>query len=344
MLTLAREYRGLTQSKLSQELSMSQAEISKFETGMRVPSETQVRILASHLGLPPEFFYMTERPYSFGSGCIYYRKRQSVSDTKLRHLLALMNGRRIQIKHLLGAVNPKNEFNFEHLDLEDYGEATKVAQALRAMWKLPPGPVASVIRVIENAGGIILRCDLGTDKVDALSQWIPPLPPVFLINHRIPADRMRWTLLHEVGHIIMHRFPSDEMEKQADEFAAEFLMPAREIRPYLSNLSLGRLASLKPHWRVSMGALLRRASVLGTITPRTRQYLWTQMGMRGYRKNEPVSIPAEEPTLLSELLDFHRSNLGHSPEELARIMHITETELAEVFLGREAGRRLQVVN
>ncbi|MHB8542043.1 MAG: ImmA/IrrE family metallo-endopeptidase [Candidatus Acidiferrales bacterium] len=347
MLTLARECRGLTQTKLAEEGSISQAEISKFETGMKVPSEEQVRWLSSHLHFPSDFFYLAETTRSFGSGCVYHRKRQSATETKLRQLLALVNVRRIQIAQLLSSVDSKNQYTFECLDIDEHqGDASKVAQALRALWKLPPGPVQSVIRVIENAGGIILRCDFGTDKVDALSQWLPGLPPVFLMNDRIPTDRMRWTLTHEVGHIVMHRFPSGRMEKEADEFAAEFLMPAREIKPQLFDASLAKLANLKPYWRVAMSALLRRASDLGTITPRTKQYLWTQMGMRGYRKHEPVNIPTEEPTLLKELLDFHRENLGHGPEELAKIMRVKESELMEDYLqsGTLGGHRLRLVN
>jgi hypothetical protein len=210
-----------------------------------------------------EFFYLAETKRDFGSGCVYHRRRQSATETKLRQLLALVNLRRIQIKQLLGSVNPKNEYSFEYLDLDEHhGDAGRVAQALRALWSIPPGPVQSVIRVIENAGGIVLRCDFGTDRVDALSQWLPGLPPIFLMNDRISPDRMRWTLIHEVDHIVMHRFPTDRMEKEADEFAAEFLMPAREIKPHLANVTLPKLASLKPYWRVAMSALLRRASDL----------------------------------------------------------------------------------
>ena len=347
MLTLARECRGLTQTKLSHEVSMSQAEISKFETGMKIPTEEQVRKIAARLLFPSEFFYLSEMFRGFGSGCVYHRKRQSASETKLRELLALINVRRIQVKQLFGAVNPKNVFRFEPFDIDEYGMAATIAQALRSLWHLPPGPVQSVIGVIESAGGVVLKCDFGTDKVDALSQWLPGLPPIFLINGRIPPDRMRWTLSHELGHILMHRLiPADEpqMEKQADEFAAEFLMPSREIKPYLSDISLAKLAGLKPYWRVAMSALLRRASDLGTIAPRKRQYLWTQMGMRGYRKYEPVAIPPEEPTLLKELLDLHREQLKHGPTELAKIMYITESELTEVFLRNGGGKHLRLVN
>jgi Zn-dependent peptidase ImmA (M78 family) len=344
MLILARECRGYSQTGLAEEVGMSQAEISKYETGIKVPGEQQVRRLASHLHFPMEFFYLSESKRDFGSGCLYYhRKRESAREGKLRQLLALVNVRRIQIKQLLSAVKGKNEYDFEHLDLDEHmGDAGRVAKTLRALWKLPPGPVQNVIQVIENAGGIILRSDFGTDKIDALSQWLPGLPPVFLINDRIPTDRMRWTLMHEVGHIVMHRFPTENMEKEADQFAAEFLMPADQIKPHLHGITLAKLASMKPYWRVAMSALLRRATDLGTITPRTKQYLWMQMGMHGYRKHEPVEIPSEEPTLLKELLDFHREQLGHDSQELAKIMRVKESELMEEYLrdGSLGGLRL----
>lgn len=324
---------------------MSQAEISKFENGLRVPTAAQAQRLASGLRYPPDFFSLSEAVRSFGSGCVYHRKRQSAAELKLRELLALINIRRIQIAQLLHAVNPKTPYSFEHLDIDEHqGDAAKVAQALRAIWQLPPGPVQNAIQVIENAGGVVFKCDFGTDKVDALSQWLPGVPPIFMVNQRIATDRLRWTLIHEVGHIVMHRFPTDQMEREADQFAAEFLLPARQIKPQLQAMSLAKLASMKPYWRVAMSALLRRASDLGTITPRTKQYLWMQMGMRGFRTHEPVEIPPEQPTLLKELLDFHQTNLGHGPLDLAQIMCVVPSELFSEYLvegpARKGGMRV----
>ena len=119
-------------------------------------------------------------------------------------------------------------------------------------------------------------------------------------------------------------------------------MPASQIRPQLHSITLAKLASLKPYWRVAMSALLRRAADLGTLTQRTKQYLWTQMGMPGDRNYEPVEIPSEAPTLLKELLDFHRERLGHDAQELAKIMRANESALMEKYLrdGSLGGLRL----
>jgi hypothetical protein len=70
-----------------------------------------------------------------------------------------------------------------------------------------------------------------------------------------------------------------------------------------------------------MSALLRQAADLGTLTQRTKQYLWT--GMRGYRRYEPVEITSE---------DFHRERLGHDSQELVEIMRVNESELMEEHL------------
>lgn len=320
MLTLARESRGRTQTQLARELGISQAEVSKYETGLKEPSELMVSRFAARLEYTEGFFYLNESIRSFGSGCVYHRKKQSATDTKLQHLLALINVKRIQVKQLLKSMNPIAS-NFAPLDIDEHsGGAAEVAKKVRILWSLPPGPVQNLVRAVEDAGGIVIQCDFETDKVDALSQSLPGYPPVFLINHRIPTDRMRFTLAHEIGHIFMHRHLGEDMERQADSFAAEFLMPKEQIAPQLKFVNLPKLAAMKPYWRVSMNALLYRAAEVGAIDSRRKSYLWMLMGQSGYRKVEPVVIPREEPTALPELLSLHQTSLGYRPSDIDEIL------------------------
>lgn len=317
MLALARESRGLTQTVFAEDIGISQAEVSKFENGIKTPSEAQIEKMARRLEYSADFFFLDESVRAFGSGCVYHRKRKSATDAKLAHLLAKVNVKRIQVKQLMKSVESRSGHTFEPLDVDEYkGGPKEAAQALRAMWQLPPGPVQNLIRVIEDAGGIVIKCDFGTNKVDALSQWLPGYPPIFLVNSAIPTDRMRFTLSHEIGHITMHRTPTEKMEREADAFAAEFLMPEREIRPHLSYVDIARLAAMKPYWRVAMSALLYRASELGMIDERRKSYLWFLMGKSGYRTYEPVEIAPEEPTLLRELIEVHQRSLHYGDKEL----------------------------
>jgi Zn-dependent peptidase ImmA (M78 family)/transcriptional regulator with XRE-family HTH domain len=342
MLTLARESRGLSQIDLARGVRLSQGEISKIETGFRLPNTDQVQKFAQFLRYQEDFFYLGDRIRNFGTSCVYHRKRISTPDRVLRRILAMVNVCRIQVRKLLVSVDLKVESKFQPLDIEDYsGGVEKIAQTVRAIWKLPPGPIQNLIRELEDAGGIVIRCDFGTTKVDAVSQWLPGLPPLFFVNTSIPTDRLRFTLAHEIGHIFMHQIPNDNMEKEADRFAAEFLMPAKEIKAHLFDLTLPRMATLKQHWRVSMSAILKRASELGTVSSRSKSYLWMQMGKFGYRRSEPISIPAEEPTLLNEIIDEHRNELGYSGEDFAELLYGLETALGQALKSNDY--RLKIV-
>jgi Zn-dependent peptidase ImmA (M78 family)/transcriptional regulator with XRE-family HTH domain len=342
MLTLARESRGWTQTDMAERLGIAQATISKIENGLREPTDEQIRRFASFLGYTPEFFFLTDQIRSFGSGCTYRRARQRTAEARMKYLLGIINVRRIQIGQLLESVELNSQNEFVRLDVDEHGGPVKIAQRVRAMWKLPPGPIQNLTRAIEDAGGIIFRCDFGTRDVDAISQFLPGGTPLFLVNAAIPPDRLRFTLAHEAGHIVMHEMPNDFMEKEADAFAAELLMPAAEIRTDLIDVSLSKLATLKGYWKVSMNALLKRAGDLKTITERRKQSMWTQMGKLGFRKHEPVSIPAEEPTLLDEMIATYSTDLGYNLAEISTVLHESEERIRDVFLPKKF--KLKLVN
>ncbi len=259
MLILARESRGLTQSDLANSLGMTQATVSKIENGLREPTDSQLKAFAVILGYREEFFFLKEQIKRFGSGCTYHRARKKSPEQRMRQLLGIINVRRIQVGNLLSAVELMPDNEFVSLDIDEYGDPALVARMLRSVWKLPPGPVQNVIRAIEDAGGIVLVCDFGTRDIDALSQFLPDGVPLFLVNSAITTDRLRFTLAHEIGHIIMHHIPNERMEKEVDVVASEFLMPAEEIRADLFDVSLPNLATLKGYWKVSMSALLKKA-------------------------------------------------------------------------------------
>ena len=295
------------------------------------------------LDQPEDFFHLPDQIKGFASNCVYHRKRQSTPETVLRRLLAVVNIRRIQIKRLLRATEINVANQFHRFDIGEHGDnPAALAQLLRAAWQLPPGPIPNLMRTIEDAGGIVIPFDFGTSKVDALSQWVPEMMPMFFVNISLPADRVRYSLAHEIGHLVMHQIPNDDMERQADEFAAEFLMPAKQVKRDLVDISLPRLATLKPIWRTSMATLLRRAGDLDLVNERRRAYLWTQMGKAGYRSIEPVPIPGESPCLLEELVELHRSSLGYSVEELKSLIVSNDTDLKSVYL--PPTHRLRVVS
>lgn len=335
MLTLARESRGWTQSDLAERSSVPQGNISKYESGIRAIPVEHIQKFAELLDYPSAFFFLPEHRYGFGSSCTYHRKRQTMPVYELRTLLARINILRIQVGHLLNGVEVENENRFERLDIEDFdGKVERIAQHIRRKWALPFGPVQSVAGSIEHAGGIVFRCRFGTRKVDAISQWTPGMPPIFFMNEDLTGDRLRFSLAHELGHVVMHQeltVDPQDMERQADRFAAEFLMPAKEIAPELGTLSWPKLARLKSYWKVSMGALIVRAYDLQQITARQYRSWFEQMSKLGYKTVEPEPIPIEDPMLIHEILDVYRSEHQFSISELSQLAVLNEHEFRDQY-------------
>jgi Zn-dependent peptidase ImmA (M78 family)/DNA-binding XRE family transcriptional regulator len=332
MVVLARESRGMTQEELAKSISVTQAYVSKYENGfLRIPDDV-LTLISNVLDYPKEFFFLTDPVFGFGSSCFYHRKRKAIPMSELRRLQAKTNVLRIQLWRLLKGATIKPQIAFEPMDILDYeGSAEFVARSLRAMWHLPLGPVQNLTSVIESAGGIIFKFKFGTNKLDAISQWLPGLPPMFFVNSEAPGDRMRFTLAHELGHLIMHRVPTMDIEGQADRFAAELLMPAKEIRPHLTQLSLPKLANLKAYWKVSMQSIIYRAHALGKITQRQCRGFFTTMGKKGYRMEEPIYIPPEEPVLVKRIIEVHEQDHEYSVADLRRLVLANENDFSEIY-------------
>ena len=120
------------------------------------------------------------------------------------------------------------------------------------------------------------------------------------------------------------------MEDQADAFAAEFLLPEIELKPQFARIGKVRLqdlANLKPYWKVSMQALLMRASSLGRLQKSESQYLWMQIGKLNFRTKEPNPLPREEVKTYPAMVKFFEDELKYSLEEMATVLKVTPREL-----------------
>jgi Zn-dependent peptidase ImmA (M78 family)/transcriptional regulator with XRE-family HTH domain len=339
MMTLARDARGLTQSELAEKLDVKQGTLSKYETGMHDPPTEFVSVLAESLGFPSAFFYEPGRPY--GLPPFHYRRRKKLSAKALARIIAEMNIRRIHLSKMLISFNNITNGFIPEIDLDEYHGRGKTrlntedaARLVREMWMLPNGPIQNMVELLEENGGVVIPCDFGTDLLDAMSQRIDGLPILFFVNIHAPADRLRHTLAHELGHMVLHTIAlrtDDEMEEEADAFAGAFLLPADEIKPQLRRFDLRQLANLKGYWKVSMAAIAVRASRLNLITPYQSKMFWMEMGRLGYRKREPNEPPREHPKLLRQMVAYHMNKLGYSVSEMAKLLHLHMAEFKEMY-------------
>jgi len=344
MLQRARESRGLTQGELAVCLGVTQGKVSKSEAGLLSVADEYLDDVVRVLAYPKEFFYQEDAPMGIGSGCLYYRKRQSTPINVLRKINAIIGIRTMHIGKLLHGASIESESVFPQFDIDEFnGDAAVVARMLRKAWKMPEGPVSNLVRVIENAGGAICRFAFGTRKIDAISHWTAGSPPLFFLNAESPPDRTRFSLAHELAHIVMHSIPSAEMEKEADTFAAEFLMPAKSIISELKPLSIQRAAALKPYWKVSMAAIIKRAYDLGKISEPYYRKLFSTLSRLGYKTNEPHLFDDELPTVIDEIIRVHEKHHKYTTADFCKWLCLQEQEFKAIYKPSIA-MRLKLVN
>lgn len=344
MLSLARQSRGLAQTALAKKIGISQGKISRIEAAISSPSPEDLQIISNALDYPVSFFRYSGRIFGAGGDEIYHRARRKARISDLHKSYAEAEIRRIHLEKLLKSVDLEVG-RFPSYDPYDFeGDVELIARSVRAAWHLPAGPVRNVVQAVERSGGVVSLCKFNTHHIDGFSNRISTLPPMFFLSVDMPPDRARWTLAHEIGHMVMHHgAPEPTSEEEANKFAAEFLTPGQEIRSQLRNLTIEKLASLKQYWKVSMQALVMRAHSLGLLTDRQRRSWFMRLSSFGYRTREPVELdpPSEEPFLVKALIKFHKDTLGYSDEEVMELLTVNDAEYHQWY--REPHKNLRLV-
>lgn len=335
LLGLRRRMIGLSQIELSEKAGIGQGTLSKIEQGLRDVPWDMATNLAEALTCPISFFYQAEREYGPPmSAHPLFRKKASVGQKVLDKVIAEFNVRIGHVRTLLKAVEFEPELQLPQYDVEDFGgNIEKIADNVRRAWYVPRGPLLSLTDYVERAGCLVVHCDMNAARIDGASYRIAGLPPIIFLNQHQPADRMRFSLGHELGHLILHTYPTPDMEQEADSFASALLMPSADIGPELSGLTLAKAAYMKPVWKVSMAALIVRAKRLNKLEPSKADYMWRTMSSRGYRLREPESLDfeREKPSVMDGLLRNLTQELGYSDVELGHALHLHYQELAQLY-------------
>ena len=337
-----RRARGLTQAHLSERAGVTQAALSRYEQGLRMPDPETVAALASALEVTVRFLQRAGDERGAMAIDAHMRRRTTAKATDWRMLEARLNAVRFHASLLFEEVSVRSSQVVPTFDPFDTTPAD-AARMVRMQWAMPIGPVRRLLAWLEAAGCVVIHEPFPTRRVDGLSQWIGD-HPVIMLNADSPVDRLRLTAAHELGHLCLHaNGPEGDVEGDANAFAAEYLMPAVVIEDQLRRPSLGALVDLKRQWGVSMQALVERAASLGTIDSRARSNLYKQLSARGWRTREPAGedIVPEQAELTTAIADSLHGR-GLDDEEVAAITGFANPEANDLFVGSHV-RRLKAV-
>lgn len=314
-LVEARDSRGLTQVALADLMNRTSSSISRWEAGEQSPEPDALEALARGLNLPVAFF-LRARPYH-GPAPMFFRSMASTTlavRKRIQSRLRWAQDISLELQEWVDlpapevpVVDAQDPHSIRDEDIE------AVANECRTRWALGSGPVADVLLVLENAGVVVVKEEVGTAKMDGVSNWsrADGRPYMLIARDKATLVRSRMDAAHELGHLVLHRHLGPkalnsaadfkELERQAFHFAGAFLLPGESFAAEVWAPSLNTLVALKERWRVSVGAMLMRCSALGMMSEEAGQRLWKHYSARGWRKGEPLddTLKSEEPRLLA---------------------------------------------
>lgn len=299
-LAMARQLAGLKKAHLATLIEMSPASVTAWESGAKQPNRATLAKLALALKVEPQFFGGGAPPRVNKPHFRSLRSTPQIAQDE-----AEVYGQFVaEVTGMLENAVEFPEVSLPDLPVDPDERTTspeKVAQQAREFFSVGPGPVQHTIRLVERTGVIVVFCEPGIAAIDAYSLHTAMRPIIVLNPVKDDYYRQRFDVAHELGHLIMHHDaePGGKVaEEQANRFAAEFLMPADEIAPFLPGSTAGRawaqFAELKEHWGVSLAALLYRARALGVMGDVSYRNAMVRMAQNGWRRAEPGRVTSLE--------------------------------------------------
>lgn len=306
-IRLARTAARMSLRELAQRIGVSYEAVRKYERGLLMPSSDILLKLAHALNKPVDFF----RPLSVSVGAIQpaYRgharclkRNKAVIEAHIRDWLE----RYLTVEQILGKLTRYEYPPGFPRTVHTLEEVEQAAVDLRRAWELGLAPIANLTETMEERGvfvGEIPACD-GFDACAFFIQDDETLP-VIVFGDSAPGDRQRFSLAHELGHIMLRTTEGLSEEAVAKRFAGAFLAPEPVVKaqPRAAFFVLIWLYDLKHLYGMSMQAWIRRAYDLRLIS-RSEYERWNRfLRSRHWNRQEPgEQVPREHPNRFRRLV------------------------------------------
>ncbi len=337
-VTLARRAVAMSQADLADAVGVTQAAVSHWEKGHRVPEPELLDEIALALDVLP--LTLTDR--SVATTTPMFR----ASGVNTKRAERLIEGRtelaRLAASRILEEVEIVPTLPWPSVDdpLGDVPE--EAAAALRRVWRVPSGPVVDLTSLIESAGAIVLRIDFGHPGVEAAYAHPRRDAKRWILGNTYTGDwaRQRLTLAHELGHAMLHHwdafnFPDERgREAQAYRFALALTVPANDFILDIAHTARrwDDFLRLRDKWGISAAALARRARDLDLLDAPAYKAINITRRSRGHWKREPSDdTPIERPAVFREARSLLRDQAGWTDEMFSEAGGLPYRRLAELL-------------
>jgi Zn-dependent peptidase ImmA (M78 family)/transcriptional regulator with XRE-family HTH domain len=209
---------------------------------------------------------------------------------------------------------------------------------VRRAWDLGSAPVINLLGLLEEKGIRVFELR-GIEGFEGLSGNYGTGPfgesvPFITVNRDFPADRVRFTAAHELGHLLCGFPERESAESLCHAFAGALLLPRnaieRALMPARRKISLWELKELKESYGISLQAIMYRARSLGLVAARQVRNFRETMKANGWLITEPVEYRGnEQVSRLRRLLSYAVAESIIAPERAAALAGVSAAE----FLG-----------
>lgn len=314
-LKSARIINGLSLQGLADQLhelgySITKQALSKYEQGESSPNSEMIGLLCEILSVRPDYF-ANDITVEFGK--LEFRKLSSYPAKERERLEEIVKDHVRRYLELEDILNLQISFKnpLEGFPITNYSSIDNAADKLREAWKLGENAIPNTIELLEEHGIKVLEIESDV-KLDAFSTEINHSQQLVVLNTAkldSNLDRKRFTVLHELGHIVLdlEQFDEKTREKYCHYFAGSLLFPKSRILAELgekrSKLSFRELGVLKQYYGISMQAIVYRAKELQIINQSAFKQFYYMFNKLGYRNNEPYPYSGfEKSDRFSQLL------------------------------------------
>jgi Zn-dependent peptidase ImmA (M78 family) len=218
--------------------------------------------------------------------------------------------RYLELEEILGLSHAFEDCLKDFEVVTDYGQVNRAASLLREKWGLGSGPIYNIVELLEGKNIKVLGLR-GNDDFDGLQTKVNDGIPVIAYNaNKISKpDRVRFTLLHELAHLLLKFGDITEKQKEVlcHQFAGAMLLPEGmligELGERRNNLSMNELGGIKKRYGISMQAIVMRARDCGIISQSYAKQFFFLMKQMNWKVEEPVEyLGAEESHRFQQLL------------------------------------------
>ena len=302
-LKLARSASGLSLRGLSDRIDnrVTAQAIGKYERNESMPSSGVLMALADALRVSVSYLMgdpgISLQSVEFRSEKVVNRREQDRIKATVLHKLE----RYLTIEGILNlpSVHWYNPMSAPYPVINDLLEVDRAASSLRNDWGLGINPIPDMAELMEDRGVKVLFCDLS--DVDGLTAHVRgdglPDAHVIVVNLDHTRDRQRFTIAHEIGHMILDVSRHVDPEKAAYRFAGAFLMPEEvlwtKIGRHRSDIDWKELLALKLVFGMSIQAITYRCKDLGIISQALLGRLFDIFEQHGWRSppyREPLEV------------------------------------------------------